>query len=236
MRKDKTKNLKSKYLPIAIGTRFGYWTVIGEPVREEWMRGVSLKVRCDCGSERYLMPRLLVTRSSNCCAKCAVTWANKEGKRTPYKKHGMYTSSTYISWQSMRRRCAYPDSNGYESYGGRGIQVCSRWEESFESFLADMGERPEGMTLDRIDVDGDYCADNCRWSSAKDQARNKSNTRRYMYKGEDLRLDELADRSPVTQRVISDRIYNGWAVCDAVERPLDEVMSELSKRRLEKAA
>lgn len=86
-------------------------------------------------------------------------------------------SPTYKSWTSMRVRCLCRTANNYAPYGGRGIRICDRWLESFENFLADMGERPEGTTLDRIDNDGNYEPGNCRWATVAEQNRNKSTTK-----------------------------------------------------------
>lgn len=97
-------------------------------------------------------------------------------------------SPTYKSWASMIARCKYEKSNSYHNYGGRGISVCERWR-SFENFLADMGERPEGMTLDRKDPNKDYSPGNCRWASQTIQSVNKRGSTRAVvaYKGVDFK-------------------------------------------------
>jgi hypothetical protein len=92
--------------------------------------------------------------------------------------HGHYVggvgTSTYYTWLCMRARCSYPRTNGYQRYGGRGIKVCDEWRKSFPAFLRDMGERPAKHTLDRINPDGHYEPQNCRWADARLQRHNRS--------------------------------------------------------------
>ncbi len=94
-----------------------------------------------------------------------------------HQPHGHHkrnkTSATYWTWSNMLQRCTNPNVHNYKNYGGRGICVCKAWL-SFKSFLRDMGEKPPNLMIDRIDNDGDYCKENCRWSTLKEQARNKT--------------------------------------------------------------
>lgn len=141
------------------------------------------------------------------------------GDRT--RTHGMSRSPEYNNWVAMKSRCTNPNNQDYALYGGRGIQVCERWLHSFENFLADMGHRPRPRsTVERIDLNGHYCPENCRWASQREQTRNKSNNHRIEFRGESLTIAEWSERLGLPQRMIQDRIVRyGWSVEDALTTP-----------------
>jgi hypothetical protein len=148
------------------GQQFGPWTVVSPCPRPVGMRtmGQFWTCKCVCGNAETISgARLRAGRMKRGCLACS-------GRL--HKKGGAGSSPTYNSWRAMRERCLRPDSQSYPNYGGRGITICDRWRNSFVNFLADMGERPNGHTLDRIDVNGNYEPGNCRWATNKRQARN----------------------------------------------------------------
>lgn len=119
---------------------------------------------CDCGNTRTLYRAQLVRGKVKSCG-CL--------RKTQLQKHGCSGTQTYNAWQAMKRRCTNPKVVNYRHYGGRGIRVCPEWFNSFETFLADMGEVPEGKSLDRIDVNGNYEPGNCRWATGEEQVANR---------------------------------------------------------------
>lgn len=130
--------------------------------------------RCTCGNVRPFLAGLLRSGQSQSCG-CF--------HREKVTTHGMTKTRTFKTWDSMRYRCSNPNDPSYSRYGGAGIKVCDRWNDSFKAFLSDMGERPDGMTLDRIDPLKGYGPDNCRWASSKEQSRNKTNSHNVTFNG-----------------------------------------------------
>ena len=150
------------------GSVFGSWTLLAlaKPGRRaRWI------CRCVCGTEREVMQQSLKSgrsASCGCLQRAALSLATKINKTT----HGMTKTSTYRSWAHMRERCTNPNARQWKWYGALGVTVCERWA-SFENFLADMGVRPDGMTLDRIDSTRGYEPSNCRWADSRTQRINR---------------------------------------------------------------
>lgn len=129
-------------------------------------------------------------------------------------------SPTYLAWESMVRRCTMPSQRSYPLYGGRGIVVCARWRE-FSNFLEDMGEKPDGLTLDRIDPHGNYAPGNCRWADMKTQQRNKTSNHLVTYNGQTKCIADWADDLGIKQKTLRARLVDhGMTVQDAFNRPI----------------
>lgn len=132
------------------------------------------------------------------------------------KRHGHAgrkgPSPTYVAWACMRRRCSNPNTRDYANYGGRGITACARWS-LFENFLADMGEKPVGLTLERNDNAQGYGPDNCRWATRQDQNRNRRSVRQITHDGRTQSLQAWANETGLNPRTISSRLGTlGWSV------------------------
>lgn len=123
---------------------------------------------------------------------------------------------THTSWRKMKERCFNPNSAKWKYYGGRGITVCARWRDSFASFLLDMGERPLGMTLDRIDNNGNYEPGNCRWATQLEQVRNRRDTIMVDVAGRVLPLKSACDELGVTFAQVWWRMQAGVPAADAL--------------------
>jgi hypothetical protein len=166
--------------------------------------------RCDCGSEIETRARCLRggTKSCGCLNREIIQRASLSHG---HAKRGM-TSRTYRAWSNMHTRCQNPSNNRFEHYGGRGILVCERWND-FENFLADMGEVPPGLTLERDDVNGDYQPGNRRWAFNHEQQNNKRNNRRIEFRGETRTLSQWARRLGIPDGTIPNRLGQlGWPV------------------------
>lgn len=182
---------------LEVGSRFGEWEVIGESFSER--ANMRCLCRCSCGTEMVVLVYTLRRGSTTSCRTCAIS------------THRQTRSPTHVTWSSMNMRCNNPNYPGYENYGGRGIKICDEWKD-FNTFVRDMGPRPEGFSLDRIDVNGNYSKDNCRWASFKEQANNRRNTQWVDYRGATYTISELAELLNINYHTLRSRIKNGHSL------------------------
>lgn len=186
------------------GQRFGRLVTVSRVRRRTPKRSlVYWLCRCDCGAELTILAASLVhgrTRSCGC--------SKGDAARSRPTSHGLKHTGAYKSWQAMRSRCLHATDNHYHSYGGRGIKICERWSR-FLNFYADMGDRPEGMTLDRMNRDGHYEPSNCRWATLREQARNTSQNRIIEHNGERRCLAEWAEIHALPFETLRQRAERG---------------------------
>lgn len=157
--------MNGKQIGDLTGKRFGRLIVVSRS--ENINRHKTWLCRCDCGVEKIIGSSNLIGGTKSCgCLK-------RETIINIFTTHGMTKSPERMSWKAAKARCFNKNSDKYRDYGGRGITMCSRWVNSFQNFYDDMGVRPPGTSLDRIDNDGNYEPGNCKWSTPKEQQRNR---------------------------------------------------------------
>jgi hypothetical protein len=187
------------------GSRFGRWQVLAHRGGTRWL------CRCDCGIEKPVTSDSLKAGKTNSCG-CL--------HREMSTKHGMEGTPTHRTWAHMLYRCRTPTHRSFHNYGGRGITVCDRWL-TFKNFLSDMGVQPNGLTLDRIDNDGPYSPENCRWATRSQQNRNRRASPRIEWNGELRSLADAAEERGLEWRLVYRRVRAGWSVKDALAtRPI----------------
>jgi hypothetical protein len=154
----------SNKLLIKQGDRYGRLIIVSEVNHPERR---TFKCKCDCGNNKIIALTRLRSGITKSCG-CYELEGKTKHKHAPNGK----ATRTYVTWCNMKTRCNNPNVPYYKNYGGRGIIVCERWNE-FKNFLEDMGERPLGTTIDRINVNGNYEPFNCKWSTPKEQINNR---------------------------------------------------------------
>jgi hypothetical protein len=181
--------------------RYGRLEIIGKAASRNGQ--VYMLCRCDCGKEKEIALSSLkrgLTQSCGCYRK---------EKGPGNQRHGLHASRTYKAWLSMRQRCLNPNNPAYKNYGGRGITIDPRWN-TFDQFLADMDQAPDGMSIERIDNEKGYGPDNCKWASRIEQGRNTRKCRVITHDGKTQTLAEWADQYGINRQTLGKRLDNGW--------------------------
>lgn len=199
------------------GKRFGRWRVIA---RNKFIKGdvIFWDCICDCGKEKPVRGVSLHSGRSNSCG-CL----NLEVRKIACKTHGYASygkkSLTYSTWLGMKQRCLNHRHSAYYLYGGRGIKICKKWL-AFSGFINDMGEKPSGFSLDRIDPNKGYNKANCRWATVEQQSNNKRSCRYIVFNNEKMTIRQAGRRFGINPNSLTKRLALGWTVEKALKTPV----------------
>lgn len=161
--------------------------------------------QCDCGNIKSITGNDLKSGDTQSCGCLSA-----EKHKLLFTTHNLSQSPEYGVYSAMLARCYNQNVSNFQNYGGRGIQVCNRWKESFENFYSDMGPRPsDNHSIDRRDNNGDYSPDNCRWVTTDVQNSNRRNTVKVEYMGEKITLRELSNKTDISFSTLATRYYRG---------------------------
>ena len=198
-----------------LGKTFGQWTVIEYIGKTQ--NGTS-RWNCHCGACGSIKPVDTASLNRGNSTHCGCEQKERFVKRST--KHGMFGTEEYNIWSKMIYRCFNANCHNYNRYGGRGISVCESWRSSFDNFYKDMGPRPDGKTLDRIDNNGNYEPGNCRWATNSEQANNRVTNTTVIFNGEELTARQISNITGFPYKQLSSRIWRGLSIEEALSRKL----------------
>lgn len=206
-----------------IGFRFGRLLVKARApnvIHPHGVRAAWLCV-CDCGETTIVLGQRLRSGQTKSCGCLSVDLSRKRIANTwaTNRTHGLSHSPEYNSWDKMLQRCENPKDNAFKNYGGRGIHVCQSWH-FFGNFIRDMGPRPPGTTIDRINNNGNYERGNCRWSTRKEQNRNRRDSNLVTYEGKTQTVGAWEEEKGMTPNSLRSRLRAGWTVDRAINTPV----------------
>lgn len=169
--------------------------------------------RCDCGKTAWVVTNNLLSNKTKSCG-CL----NEEVKTKLHTKHGMSQSRIYSIWSNMKSRCECKTNYAYKWYGARGIKICDEWHnfENFAKWALTNGYK-KNLTIDRINNNGNYCPENCRWATVKEQANNTRSCRMITYKGETKTMRAWEEEMGFSRGIIYSRLKQGWSEKEAIE-------------------
>lgn len=208
-----------------VGQRFGRLIVV-DKIGKNAHGSPVYRCICDCGNERTAPSSSLVggvTQSCGCLRK-----------ERHFVTHGLTRDfkmpPLYRIWVNIRYRCYNPKAKLYPLYGGRGIAMCERWRDDFVAFASDMGERPAGTSIDRIDTNGPYSPENCRWATDTEQQRNTRRSKVIEFDGKRKILSVWAEELNMEPTTISSRLKRGWSVERALTTPANQRFNSRNKQ------
>jgi hypothetical protein len=173
---------------------------------------------CECGKQFEVRLHSIRSNQTISCGCLLRSSYHKYGIKI--KNHHKSRTKDHNRWWGMITRCYNKNRDTYKEYGGRGIIVCEEWKQSFDKFIEDMGYPPtEKHTLERIDNNGNYCKENCTWSTMKEQARNRRNSIKIEYNGDCLSLPEWCEKLNLNYKLIGARLLKGWSFERAISTP-----------------
>jgi len=194
------------------GRQYGRLTVLEPASRKGYWY-----CKCQCGVKKQINGSSLRQRITSSCG-CYRNERIRETKET----HGKSNSKIYRLWSMMHDRCTNPANKYFKNYGGRGITVCPKWA-SFEAFYADMGDMPDGMSLERIKNNKGYSKENCKWATRKEQSRNRRSNRLLTYQGITQSLVQWAEHLGVNYNTLNSRVQRGWSDERVLTQPIKTI-------------
>ena len=195
----------SKFIDLT-GQKFGKLTVI-ERAESSSTGKTRWLCECECGNRKIVL-RDSLRRGKTISCGCNYFVSNKERNKT----HGLTGTRLHRIWSSMKQRCNNPTAHSFELYGGRGITVCEEWQNSFDAFYewSMANGYADNLTIDRIEGNGNYCPENCRWDTMQTQQNNRANNRKVIYKGKEYTLSKLAEELNISSATLAWRLNHGW--------------------------
>ena len=218
----------AKNSPVNNGEKYNMLTIIKEIDKQINPSGKHKRMiycLCDCGNYKSVRLDSLKNGSIKSCG-CL----HKKVLSELFTTHGVSHTDEHKTWNRMKKRC-YDDSDiSFARYGGRNINVCDEWLNSFDKFLEDMGTRPSKQhSIDRIDNNLGYSKENCKWSTAKEQANNKENNRIIEHNGLSMTISQWGDRVNINTHTLYSRIKNGWDIEKSLTTPSHEKISHTDR-------
>lgn len=208
-----------------INRKFGRLTVV-KYSHQNKLYAKYWECKCNCGKKTIVRASALTEGTSRSCG----CWQKELMSETKYNLiHGMTKTKIYRTWQQVKERCLNEKNQSYKDYGGRGIKICNRWLK-FENFRDDMYKSckehidkfgTRNTALDRINNNGNYCLNNCRWATQKEQGNNRRNNNIIVFNGKTQNLSQWAEELKMDRNILNLKLYRGWSIKDTLTTPIE---------------